>query len=43
MRINEVEKATGVPKKSIRFYEEEGLLTPSREEGMTTAATGSAN
>lgn len=33
MRINEVEKTTGIPKKSIRFYESEGLLSPGRELG----------
>ena len=33
MKINEVEAAVGVPKKNIRFYEEEGLVTPSREPG----------
>ena len=30
MKINEVEAAVGVTKKSIRFYEEEGLISPSR-------------
>ena len=30
MRINEVERRVGVTKKNIRFYEEEGLLKPSR-------------
>ena len=29
MKINEVEAAVGVTKKNIRFYEEEGLITPS--------------
>lgn len=33
MRINEVEKAVGISKKNIRFYEEEGLLCPRREQG----------
>ncbi|MGN0708347.1 MAG: MerR family transcriptional regulator [Faecalibacterium sp.] len=33
MKINEVETAVGVTKKNIRFYEEEGLITPSREPG----------
>ena len=28
MKINEVEAAVGVTKKNIRFYEEEGLITP---------------
>ena len=31
MKINEVEAAVGVTKKNIRFYEEEGLISPSRE------------
>lgn len=31
MRINEVERIVGVSKKSIRYYEEEGLLNPARE------------
>ena len=30
MKINEVEALAGVTKKNIRFYEEEGLLTPRR-------------
>lgn len=30
MRINEVERRVGITKKNIRFYEEEGLLKPSR-------------
>ena len=30
MKINEVEALVGLSKKSIRFYEEEGLLTPKR-------------
>jgi DNA-binding transcriptional MerR regulator len=33
MKINEVEAAVGVTKKNIRFYEEEGLLSPQREAG----------
>ena len=33
MKINEVEAAVGVTKKNILFYEEEGLITPSREPG----------
>ena len=33
MKINEVEATVGVTKKNIRFYEEEGLITPSREPG----------
>lgn len=30
MKINEVEQAIGITKKNIRFYEQEGLLAPSR-------------
>lgn len=30
MKINEVETLVGVTKKNIRFYEEQGLLTPKR-------------
>lgn len=33
MKINEVEAAVGVTKKNIRFYEEEGLISPQREPG----------
>lgn len=33
MRINEVERIVGMSKKSIRYYEEEGLLSPARESG----------
>ena len=36
MKINEVEAAVGVTKKNIRFYEEEGLITPG--EGAIIAA-----
>ena len=30
MKINEVEALAGISKKNIRFYEEQGLLTPKR-------------
>ena len=30
MKINEVEQAVGISKKNIRFYEDAGLLSPSR-------------
>lgn len=30
MKINEVEALVGITKKNIRFYEEQGLLTPKR-------------
>ncbi|MGN1148661.1 MAG: MerR family transcriptional regulator [Lachnospiraceae bacterium] len=30
MKINEVEQAIGITKKNIRFYEQQGLLKPSR-------------
>ena len=33
MKINEVEAAVGVTKKNIRYYEEEGLISPRREPG----------
>ena len=32
MLINEVENIVGISKKSIRYYEEEGLLTPKRND-----------
>ncbi len=32
MKINEVEKKVGITKKSIRFYEQEGLLHPERNK-----------
>lgn len=30
MKINEIERIVGITKKNIRYYEAEGLLTPSR-------------
>lgn len=33
MRINEVEQLVDITKKNIRFYEEQGLLHPVRNEG----------
>ena len=30
MKINEVESLAGITKKNIRFYEEQGLLSPRR-------------
>ncbi len=33
MQINQVEQETGVTKKNIRFYEQQGLLCPARQEG----------
>jgi len=33
MRIKEVEALTGITSKNIRFYEKEGLLSPSRNAG----------
>ena len=30
MKINQVEQIIGITKKNIRFYEQEGLLKPSR-------------
>lgn len=32
MKINEVEQLVGITKKSIRFYESEGLLSPERNK-----------
>ena len=32
MRINEVERLVDITKKNIRFYEEQGLLNPARNE-----------
>lgn len=32
MKINEVERLIGITKKNIRFYEEQGLLTPNRNK-----------
>lgn len=32
MRINEVEQLVGITKKNIRFYEEQGLVSPIRNE-----------
>lgn len=32
MKINEVEKLTGMTKKAIRFYEEQDLISPARAE-----------
>lgn len=31
MKINQVEELTGITKKNIRFYEEEGLISPNRD------------
>lgn len=33
MKINQVEQTIGMTKKNIRFYEQEGLLNPSRSPG----------
>lgn len=32
MKINEVEQIVGITKKNIRFYEDQGLITPSRNK-----------
>ena len=32
MTIKELEQRTGLPRTSIRFYEQEGLLNPERRE-----------
>lgn len=33
MNISEIEKLTGIPKQTIRFYEKEGLINPKRNSG----------
>ncbi len=33
MNISEIEKLTGIPKQTIRFYEKEGLINPKRNAG----------
>ncbi len=33
MKINEVEAQVGITKKNIRFYEDQGLLSPRRDSG----------
>jgi DNA-binding transcriptional MerR regulator len=42
MKINEVETLVGITKKNIRFYEQEGLLTPrrNRENGYRDYGDG---
>ena len=30
MKINQVEELTGIPKKNIRFYEDQKLISPQR-------------
>ena len=30
MKINQVEELVGITKKNIRFYEEQGLISPKR-------------
>ena len=32
MTIKEIEQATGLPRASVRFYESEGFLSPTRGE-----------
>ena len=32
MKIQQVEELVGISKKNIRFYEEQGLLSPGRAE-----------
>lgn len=43
MRIQEVEQLVGVSKKSIRYYEEAGLLSPARESGNGYRSYGEAD
>ena len=40
MKINQVEQLVGITKKNIRFYEEQGLLSPgrNRENGYNDPA-----
>ena len=33
MKINQVEELVGITKKNIRFYEEQGLVSPGRDSG----------
>ena len=35
LRIGDFSKLTGVPAKTIRYYEEEGLLVPAQVDTMT--------
>mgnify|MGYP002508345585 CR=1 FL=1 len=35
MKINEVETQVGITKKNIRFYEEQGLLSPRRGRALS--------
>ncbi|WP_155242836.1 MerR family transcriptional regulator, partial [Butyrivibrio fibrisolvens] len=32
MKINQVEELVGITKKNIRFYEEQGLISPERNK-----------
>lgn len=32
MNISEIERVTGISKQAIRFYEKEGLISPSRNQ-----------
>lgn len=43
MQINEVERLVGITKKNIRFYEQEGLLNPSRQAGNGYRVYGDAD
>ena len=36
MKINEVEKLLEIPKATIRYYEEKGLIKPARTEATST-------
>jgi len=40
MNISDVATATGMPAKTIRYYEEIGLVTPNRRENGYRAFTG---
>ena len=39
MKINEVEAQVGITKKNIRFYEEQGLLSPGATAKTATGST----
>lgn len=39
MRIGELSKRTGVSPRSLRYYEEQGLLTSSRSDAPAALAT----
>ena len=38
MKIKDVEKQVGISKANIRFYEEEGLIHPARNQEIITGS-----